>query len=99
MELSYQPLNATVIYARLLSSCQANFAQQELVRRRFVWPKSLSNSYTALWLGHESPSTTHLYVEADLALKEQALQKVQPPKTNQLRFQPTDALLRFLENV
>ena len=27
----------------------------------------------ALWLGHESPSTTHMYVEADLAMKERAL--------------------------
>jgi hypothetical protein len=26
----------------------------------------------ALWLGHESPSTTHLYVEADLAMKERS---------------------------
>ena len=27
----------------------------------------------ALWLGHESPVTTHHYVEADLAMKERAL--------------------------
>lgn len=27
----------------------------------------------ALWLGHESPVTTHGYVEADLAMKERAL--------------------------
>jgi len=32
----------------------------------------------ALWLGHENPSTTHLYVEADLAMKERALQAVRP---------------------
>ena len=53
----------------------------------------------ALWLGHESPATTHLYVEADLAMKEKALQKVQPLKTRQLRFRPADALLRFLAEV
>jgi integrase/recombinase XerD len=23
----------------------------------------------ALWLGHESPTTTHMYVEADLAIR------------------------------
>lgn len=50
----------------------------------------------ALWLGHESPATTHLYVEADLAMKEKALQRVQAPKTKELRFRPTDTLLRFL---
>ena len=30
----------------------------------------------ALWLGHEDPTTTHLYVEADLAMKEAALKRV-----------------------
>jgi site-specific recombinase XerD len=29
-------------------------------------------SVIALWLGHESPATTHQYVEADLAMKERA---------------------------
>src|SRR5690606_29511616 len=33
----------------------------------------------ALWLGHESPSTTHMYVEADLAMKERALGRLKPP--------------------
>ena len=28
-----------------------------------------------LWLGHESPETTQIYVEVDLKTKEQALQK------------------------
>ena len=35
----------------------------------------------ALWLGHESPATTHMYVEADLAMKERALGRLQPPGT------------------
>jgi site-specific recombinase XerD len=30
-------------------------------------------SVIALWLGHESPATTHMYVEANLAMKEHAL--------------------------
>ena len=34
----------------------------------------------ALWLGHESPSTTHMYVEADLAMKERALARLKPPE-------------------
>jgi integrase len=32
----------------------------------------------ALWLGHESLETTHVYVEADLATKERALEKLAP---------------------
>ena len=34
----------------------------------------------ALWLGHESPTTTHQYVEADLAMKEKALGRLQDPR-------------------
>ena len=33
----------------------------------------------ALWLGHESPSTTHMYVEADLAMKERSLARLKAP--------------------
>ena len=35
----------------------------------------------ALWLGHESATTTHRYVEADLAMKEKALARLEPPDT------------------
>lgn len=50
----------------------------------------------ALWLGHETPATTHMYVEADLAMKERALAKVQEPRTSPIRYRPTDKLLKFL---
>ena len=53
----------------------------------------------ALWLGHESPETTHIYVEADLKTKEQALQSVAPAGKGFRRFQPNDALLAFLDNL
>ncbi|MFC1707999.1 tyrosine-type recombinase/integrase [Planctomycetota bacterium] len=53
----------------------------------------------ALWLGHESPSTTHLYVEADLAMKERALQKLQDPSVKTTRYQPTDSVLAFLDSL
>jgi len=53
----------------------------------------------ALWLGHESPSTTHMYVEADLARRERALAAVQAPTTRQVRYQPTDRVLQFLQSL
>lgn len=53
----------------------------------------------ALWLGHESPATTHMYVEADLAMKQKALDRLEQPGTKPQRFKPTDALLRFLEGL
>lgn len=51
----------------------------------------------ALWLGHEDPSTTHLYVEADLAMKEAALRHLEEPHSKPVRFKPPDSLLAFLE--
>lgn len=53
----------------------------------------------ALWLGHESPVTTHGYVEADLAMKERALATIGPPETPGMRYRPTDALLKFLDSL
>lgn len=53
----------------------------------------------ALWLGHESPTTTHMYVEADLAMRERALAAVQEPRTKQVRYQPTDRVLQFLQTL
>ncbi len=53
----------------------------------------------ALWLGHESPATTHLYVEADLTLKEQALSKLDEPAGKRIRYRPNDKLLAFLEGL
>jgi hypothetical protein len=37
---------------------------------------------------HEDPATTHQYIEADLLMKEQALQRLQPPKERLARFKP-----------
>ncbi|WBL64737.1 site-specific integrase [Thauera sp. WB-2] len=53
----------------------------------------------ALWLGHESPVTTHGYVEADLAMKERALATIAPPGAKRQRYRPTDAVLKFLESL
>jgi len=53
----------------------------------------------ALWLGHADPATTHAYVEADLAMKEKALLKLQPPRHRRHRFQADDRLLAFLDNL
>lgn len=53
----------------------------------------------ALWLGHEDPSTTHHYVEADLAMKERALSKVQQPRLRASRYRPSDQLLAYLESL
>jgi site-specific recombinase XerD len=52
----------------------------------------------ALWLGHESTTTTHRYVEADLAMKNKALARLQSPETISCRYHPDDdALMQFLQ--
>jgi site-specific recombinase XerD len=56
-------------------------------------------SVIALWLGHESPATTHRYLEADLAMKERALQSLQEPSVQPLRFRPPDRVLAFLDGL
>ena len=56
-------------------------------------------SVIALWLGHESPSTTHMYVEADIGMKERALARLGPPALKPARYRPSDALLRFLQGL
>jgi integrase/recombinase XerD len=53
----------------------------------------------ALWLGHESPETTHMYIEADLAMKKRALDKLADPKSRASRFVPSDPLLAFLDGL
>jgi site-specific recombinase XerD len=53
----------------------------------------------ALWLGHESIETTHVYLEAALATKERALQKLAPVEAPLARFTPDDPLLAFLSSL
>jgi len=53
----------------------------------------------ALWLGHESPITTHRYVEADLAMKEKALARLEATDTTLRRFKAPDSLMQFLQTL
>ncbi|MBS1694029.1 MAG: tyrosine-type recombinase/integrase [Actinobacteria bacterium] len=53
----------------------------------------------ALWLGHESPTSTRIYLHADMALKEKAIARTSPPNTEATRYKPPDALLAFLEQL
>jgi site-specific recombinase XerD len=53
----------------------------------------------ALWLGHESVETTQIYLEANLAMKEEILAKTTPPGGKPGRYRPGDALLAFLKDL
>ena len=53
----------------------------------------------ALWLGHESVETTQIYLDANLAMKEEILTKTTPPGGMPGRYRPGDELLAFLQNL
>jgi integrase/recombinase XerD len=56
-------------------------------------------SLIALWLGHESPETTRIYLDANLALKEEILSRTTPISTKPGRYRPDDNLLAFLKRL
>jgi site-specific recombinase XerD len=59
----------------------------------------VDRSVIALWLGHESVETTQIYLEATLAMKEQALAKTTSPRGEAARYHPGDQLLGFLNSL
>lgn len=59
----------------------------------------VDRSLIAIWLGHESLDTTQIYLDANLALKEAVLAKMQPVKGKSGKYRPDDQLLAFLKNL
>ena len=53
----------------------------------------------ALWLGHESVETTQIYLDANLAIKEEILAKTTPINAKGGRYRPDDDLLAFLKGL
>lgn len=53
----------------------------------------------ALWLGHESPETTHQYVEADVEMKRRVLGRLDEPPVKATRQPKTDGVLDFLDRL
>jgi site-specific recombinase XerD len=109
---SGQPLTRSGIENRLKEAVRIASRSQPTLNGRRISPHTLRHTTAmhllqaevditviALWLGHESPVTTHMYIEADLALKERALGKLQEPPHKRLRYKPSDKLLQFLEGL
>jgi len=107
-----QAMSRSNVAQRLdLAVRRASVAQPSLLKKR-VSPHILRHTTAmhllqagvpfnviALWLGHESPTTTHRYVEADLAMKEKALGRLEAPDTRIRRYQAPDSLIRFLQTL
>lgn len=105
-------LTRTSVAERLqLAAKVAATVYPEIAKRRItphVWRHSIAMhllqagvdiTVIALWLGHESTVTTHMYVEADIAMKERALKTIQAPHVRQSRYRPTDRVLQFLQTL
>lgn len=61
--------------------------------------KGVDIATIALWLGHESIKTTHIYEHADPKLKEQAIARTAPLGATPGRYRPPDTLLAFLQSL
>jgi site-specific recombinase XerD len=109
---SGNPMTRSNVTARLKLAVQTATKQCPLLSSHPVSPHVIRHStgthllqsgvdlsVIALWLGHESPATTHMYVEANLAMKERALNALQPPRSKNPRYRPPDRLMQFLESL
>jgi site-specific recombinase XerD len=56
-------------------------------------------SVIAAWLGHESITSTQIYMHADLAVKQRALDRTIPARIAPNRYHPSDALLNYLDSL
>src|SRR3954453_19858553 len=59
----------------------------------------IDTSTIALWLGHEQERTTHVYLHADLALKQPPLDRITPPDGHPGRYRAPDSVLAFLDSL
>ena len=59
----------------------------------------VDTSTIALWLGHEQERTTHVYLHADLALKQRTLDRITPPTSHPGRYRPPDSIIAFLNGL
>lgn len=106
------PLSRSAVTDRLRRAVQSARGKCASLTRKRVSPHTFRHTtamhllqsgvditVVALWLGHESPATTHIYIEADLKMKEAALKAFQPRTTKPIRYQPPDRMLRFLQGL
>ena len=59
----------------------------------------VDSAVISLWLGHESPEASKIYLHADMTLKEQALDRITPPSSKPGRYTAPDAVMAFLDTL
>lgn len=106
------PLSIDAVEALVLKHAKAAQAACPSVAAKRVSPHVLRHtcamrlleagvdiSTIALWLGHEMVATTQVYLHANLAIKQKALDLTTPLNSRPGRYRPTDAVLAFLEGL
>jgi integrase/recombinase XerD len=63
----------------------------------FLREAGVDISVIALWLGHQSIASTQIYMHADLAVKQRALDRATPLATTPNRYRPPDSLMAYLD--
>jgi integrase/recombinase XerD len=107
-----KPMSRSGVESRLKKAAAIATKNQPSLKGRRISPHTMRHTTAmhllesgvdltviALWLGHESTLTTHMYMEADMAMKDRALDKIKPASTKRLRYRPTDKVLQFLESL
>lgn len=107
-----QPLSRYTVGAILTRHVTAAAATYPSLTAKHATPHTLRHSNAmllrakgvdiatiALWLGHETTQTTHIYEHADPALKERAIARTAPLGAKPGRYHPPDELLAFLEEL
>ena len=59
----------------------------------------IDHTVISIWLGHESTQTTDIYLHADMNIKQQALNRLNPTPAHPNRYQPTNQLIAFLNRI
>jgi integrase/recombinase XerD len=59
----------------------------------------VDTSTIALWLGHEQERTTHVYLHADLELKQRTLDRITSPTGHPGRYRAPDSIIAFLDGL
>ncbi len=106
------PMSRTGVTDRLKLAAKTASQHCPQLKRRKISPHRIRHSTAchllqsgvdltviALWLGHENPSTTHTYVEVNLAMKQKALNMLEAPDQKINLYRPTDAIMEFLDSL
>lgn len=105
-------LTRSAIAKRLVVATKSCENKCKSLKKRKVTPHTLRHTMAmhflqsgtditviAMWLGHTSIETTHMYIEADPELKVQALKALQSPREKRFLYEPKDSILELLDSM